>query len=237
VRATGAALEATAPAAVLAASGRARWRDPRVAIGLAIMAASVLLGGWLLASGRQTTSVLVLRGDLPKGSPLSASAVTVEQVRFGSTASAGRYLHTLPPGAVLARSVAAGTLLSAEELEHGRRAPQVEVPLSVGVDDLPSTVSVGSTVDVWVVADVDSAGAGSSTADSAGAESVATAIRVLAAVRVVRMGAGPGSLSPESTRQVIVDVPVGRGSGAPSPALVRALGAAASGRVVLTREE
>lgn len=229
--------DAAVPAAVLASSGRARWRDPRVAIGLAIMGASVLLGGWLLASGRQTTSVLVLRGDLPKGSPLTASEVTVEQVRFGSAASAARYLHALPAGAVLARPVAAGTLLSGEELEHGRHTPEVEVPLSVGVDDLPGTVSVGSTVDVWVVGGVESGGAGASTADATGADSLATAIRVLAAVRVVRIGAGPGSLSPESTRQVIVDVPVERGSGPPSPALVRALGAAASGRIVLTREE
>jgi Flp pilus assembly protein CpaB len=120
---------------------------------------------------------------------------------------------------VLARPVNGGELLSRGALASRGSDPGVEVPLSVATDDLPATVRPGSVVDVWVVPDA-----------TGGGDSGTRARPVLQDVTVLALGSPGDSLAPEATRQVIVTVPTSA-----SDRLPRALGRAASGRLVLTR--
>jgi Flp pilus assembly protein CpaB len=200
---------------------RRGWRDPRIVVGVAIMAVSLLLGAWLLARADDTVTALAVRRDLPAGARIGAGDLEVVHVRLDADL-ATRYVASrdeLPRQPVLSRPVDGGELLARGALAAGPSDPGVEVPLSVATDDLPATVRPGSVVDVWVVPDT-----------SHGAPSGGRARSVLQGVTVLAVASPGDSLAPEGTRQVIVTVP-----GSASGELPRALGRAASGRLVLTR--
>lgn len=199
------------------------WRDPRIVVGVVIMAVSVLVGGWLLSSADDTVGIVVLRHGLPAGAQITLSDLGSRQVRFADDDMAARYLRAgqrLPSGAVLARPIGAGELLPRAAIRAGGDEPGLEVPLSVGRDDVPATVRPGSVVDVWVVPD-------GATRVGPDADS---AHLVLEAVTVLDLGGQGDSLAPESKRQVIVSVPSSK-----ADHLGQALGSVASGRLVLTR--
>lgn len=127
------------------------WRDPRIVSGVVIMAVSVLVGGWLLSSADDTVGIVVLRHSLPAGAQITEADLDTRQVQFADDDTAARYLHPghrLPSDAVLARSIGAGELLPRAAIRAGGDEPGLEVPLSVGRDDVPATVRPGSVVDV-----------------------------------------------------------------------------------------
>jgi hypothetical protein len=199
------------------------WRDPRIVIGVVIVAASVLLGARLMASADETTSVWSVRRDLPAGTQLGPAVLERRQIRFAESADADRYLSgtdDLAVGLTLARPVGAGELLPRSALASGDAKKLVEVPLSVAVDDVPTTVRQGSVVDVWVAPKTPGA-------DVTGQR----AVLVLDDVVVVSAPRAADSLAPESTRQIIVGV-----DPAASNTLGKALGSTAAGHVVITRQ-
>lgn len=212
----------TPPAAVRAA--KPGWRDPRILIGIAIVAASVLLGARLLGSADDTVGVLAVRADLPAGADVDEGALEVRQIRFADAVDADRYLSAsdgVPKEARLTRAVGAGELLPRAALDTSSEAPLVEVPISVGSDDLPATVRQGSVVDVWVGAD------GVVGAVAKGAR----ATKVLDDVVVVALPGREDSLAPEATRQLIVGLDETK-----SGDLAKAVGQISTGRVVITRQ-
>ncbi|WP_310964383.1 CpaB family protein [Nocardioides terrisoli] len=200
-----------------------RWRDPRLVIGVAVMAACVLLGGWLLSSADDSVAMVVVRRSLPAGAEVKAGDLDTRRVRFSDQGLAGRYVRAdqpPPAGATLSRPLSAGELLPRAALQTASADPGIEVPLSVARDDIPGTVRAGSVVDVWVVPE-----------KAAGTVGGAPDARlVLEDVSVLALGGQGDALAPQSTRQVIVSVPAGT-----ADRLGRALGRAASGRLVLTR--
>lgn len=203
---------------------RPGWRDPRLVIGVVVVAASVVLGARVLAAADDSVPVWTLARDLPAGSPVTGDVLESRPVRFGDAADADRYLSAiadLPEGAALARDVGRGELLPRSALRSGAPADLVQVPLSVAADDLPATVSRGGTVDVWVAA-----ANPDPTADAPEAQ------RVLVDVEVVSVPATAQGLAPESTRQVIVGVPRDRAGD-----LGEALGRLATGRVVVVGKD
>lgn len=210
------------PAAPLARrAGRPGWRDPRILLGVAIVAISVLAGAWLLAGADNTVGVWAVRRDLPAGAHPTISDLQRREVHFGDAGLAEAYLSAdtgLPSGARLTRKVSAGELLPAAAVSTTSRSPRIEVPLSVVSDDLPATVRPGSVVDVWVVS-------------QKGDASTGDARLVLAGVTVASLPASGSGLAPSATRQVIVAVPVDRTD------LGAALGELAGGRVVITRKD
>lgn len=209
-----------APAATR--SRRPGWRNPRLLLGLTLVAGSVVLGARLMAAADDTVGVWAVARDLPAGASLTGDDLERRQLRFPDAATADRYLaadRTLPEGAVLGRPVDAGELLPRSALDVDERADLVEVPIGVATDDLPATVEQGSVVDVWV-----------SPAVPTTSGEPAAATRVLEGVVVVAVPRAGDSLAPEGTRQVIVGVPA---DGADD--LGEALGRAADGRVVVAR--
>lgn len=197
------------------------WRDPRLVAGVTIVAVCVLLGARVLAGADDTVAVWSLRHDVPAGTPVDASDLSVTRVHFAGN-GAQRYL----PASSSADSVGTAThdlvrgeLLARSAVTRAAREDLVEVPLSVAPDDLPASVREGALVDVWVTPKV---------ADP-GTERVRARL-ALDDVVVVAVPAAGDSLAPHTTQQVIVGV-----DEATAADLADALGELADGRVVLTR--
>ena len=198
------------------------WRNARLLVGLVLVAGSVLLGARLMAAADDTVGVWALTQDLPAGVPVTTEDLVVRELRFPDAATAERYLsssQTPPEDARLSRAVSRGELLPRAALASEKTADLVEVPISVATDDLPATVALGSTVDVWVAPGV-----------SAVSERRPKAVRVLREVQVVSVPRERQGLGPQTTRQVIVGLPAARDA-----ELETALGAMSGGRVVIAR--
>jgi len=205
-----------------ARSASARWRDPRLVVGAALVALSALAGARLAGGADDTVAVWVARRDVPAGQALTARDVAARQVRFAGQGQADRYLSAddpVPAGAVLARPVGTGELVPRQALDGTVREPMTEVPVSVATDGVPATVGVGSVVDVWVTPDP-----AASTGPAA-----PRSVRVFDDVAVVAAPAPGTSLGPAATRQVIVGVTAAQAADLPT-----ALAALTGGVVVLT---
>lgn len=202
------------------------WKDPRLAVGIALVAVCALLGATLLGGADATVGVWAARGPLAQGQAVTAADLVRREVRFADQADADRYLSAdaaLPAGAVLARDVGPGELLPRAAVGGGGSEASVEVPLSVPADGVPATLRPGSVVDVWVTPDPDLA------ADAAATRELESSL-VLARVRVLDLARSGGALGPSATRQVIVGVEPGQ-----EDALPVALAQLARGSVVLVR--
>ncbi len=215
----GAALPDAPPQATRARS--AGWRDPRLVLGVVIVAVCVLLGARLFAAADDTTAVWSLRHDVASGAVLDRADLAVTRVHFAG-AGADRYLPASAEpasGSVALHDLSAGELLPRSAVGDAGGRALVEVPLSVAPDDLPASVVRGATVDVWV------------TASGSATDGRARARLALEDVVVVAVPERGDSLAPQTTQQVIVGV-----DRADTDVLADALGQLADGRVVVTRQ-
>jgi hypothetical protein len=218
---TATAQQDTAPKAIR--SQRPGWRNPRLLLGIALVAGSVLLGARLMAAADDTVAVWSVARDLPAGAAVERGDLERRQVRFPDSETADQYLgaeKALAAGATLNRPVAGGELLPRAALATQATADLVEVPVSVLSDDLPATVRQGSVVDVWVAPKVSAVG-----------DAKVRAVPVLTDVVVVAVPRSSAGLAPQATRQVIVGVPAARAED-----LGTALGGMSEGRVVIARK-
>jgi hypothetical protein len=212
--------DATVPRA--SRSRRPGWRNPRLLLGIALVAGSVVLGARLLAAADDSVGVWAVARDLPAGAALQTDDLERRQVRFPDAETADQYLAAgdgLPSGATLSRPVSAGELLPRAAFAAEPGPDLVEVPVSVLSDDLPATVRQGSVVDVWVAPKVATTG-----------QSV-KAVAVLTDVVVVAVPRRADGFAPQTTRQVIVGVPATRADD-----LGPALGGMSDGRIVIARK-
>jgi hypothetical protein len=201
---------------------RSRWRDPRLVVGLALVAVSALLGARLLGAADESVGVWVAKRDLDPGRPLTTGDVRSRQVRFAGQGDADRYLSSerpLPSAAVLSRAVGAGEIVPRQALAPASRTAVTEVPLSVNTEAVPSTIGTGSVVDVWVTPEQ---------ADT-GRPQTRRSVLVFDDVSVVSAPRAGTSLGPSATRQVIVGL-----NDVQAAALPTALTALAGGAVTLT---
>lgn len=199
---------APAPALRLRRPG---WRDPRLWVGVVLVAGSVLLGARLLAGADDTTGVWAARVDLPAGSRLGAADLAVEQVRLDDATAAGYLPATapVPDGLSLQRTVGAGELLPRAAI--GEIADTVEVPIAVAPEQIPGSVRAGSVVDVYLLAP--------------GAAGPA-----LEAVTVLDASLPDEELAVSGARRIVLAVPQDAASG-----FLRALGAQSDPRVTVVR--
>jgi len=214
-------VEEPAPARRLRPAG---WRDPRVVIGVVVMATSVLVGAAVVGDHDEPHTALTLRHDVAPGASLGGADVRWVRADIGDTSSAEHYYldgAALAAGAVATRALAAGELLPRAAVRTGSADPRAQVALSVAVNDLPATVQPGSVVDVWVLPE----GARSDPLPRAGL--------VLEDVPVVRIGTAGTNLAPQTSRQVIVALGAAASGPAGRRALADALGRAAAGRVLV----
>ncbi len=204
-------------------SRRPGWRNPRLLLGIVLVAGSVVLGARLLAAADDTVGVWAVVRDLPAGATVQAGDLERRQIRFPDARTADGYVpagEAPAPAATLNRPVSEGELLPRSAIAEDTSAATIEVPVSVVTDDLPATVQQGSVVDVWVTPKVSAVGEGK-----------ARAVPVLTDVVVVAVPRSTEGFAPQTTRQVIVGVPLERGD-----ELSRALGVMSEGRVVVARK-
>ena len=67
------------------------WRDPRLWVGVAIVAACVVAGARLLAAADDTVAVWAVSSDLGPGDQVTADDLVSERVRFADDADLDRY--------------------------------------------------------------------------------------------------------------------------------------------------
>jgi len=172
-----------------------RWRDPRLAVGVVLVAGSVVLGARVLATADDTTSVWTLRDDLAAGATLDPGLVEVADVRLAAADDAGLYLSAtqpLPDGLVLLRDTPAGELLARSGLERAADRQGFELPLPVLDGALPPDLGAGDRVDVWVAP------------EPAQSEQGSAAEQVLAGASVLGVERSVGSLAGGSGAVVLV---------------------------------
>ncbi|MFE6963755.1 hypothetical protein ACFVAJ_01495 [Agromyces sp. NPDC057679] len=123
--------------------------DPRLLIGLVLVAGSTF-GVWALVSGLDdTVEVYVARDTLTPGAALELETLDVASVRLGASEQHYLLVQGAPEsGLVVARTVRAGELVPVAAVDDADRTglSTVVVP-SRG--PLPSGLEAGSRVDVW----------------------------------------------------------------------------------------
>lgn len=180
-------------------------------LGVVLVLGSAVLGGWLLATARDTTDYWLVRSDVRAGQPVEPGHLAVVEGRLDGTGSAALLaVAEGTPDGVWTRDVAAGTLPTrdavAPRVERGR-----ELPLGVDAGAVPPDVAPGERVDVW-------AGPGDDGAPTSGSTQ-----RVLSAVKVLSVSRPDGT----GRRTVVVDT----GRSGPASDVV----AASRGRILLVR--
>ena len=170
------------------------WRDPRLWVGIVLVAGSVVAGSRVLAAADDTTAVWAAAGDLAAGESLTADDLASTRVRFADAADAGRYIEVedrLPDELTLTRALGAGELVPLTALGAPDQGT-VSVAISLPADQVPTDIGSGSRVDVWVVDD----NRGRSAAEV-----------VLEDVAVLEAPTAADSFAAATGRQVVLGVP------------------------------
>ena len=181
-------------------SGAPGWRDPRLWIGIAIVAASVLVGSRVLAAADDTVALWVLADDAGVGEALSPDDLVSERVRFADGDEVERYLaveEPLPDELRLLRGLGAGELLPRAALGAADAADTVEISLPVAPLLVPPAVAAGSVVDIYL--------SDRSAPASEGGRSTPTG-PALAEVSVVAAPAAQETFAASGDRQVVLAV-------------------------------
>jgi len=129
------------------------WRDPRLWIGVAIVAASIVVGALVLGTSDETVPVWAAADTLGAGHVLTADDLAVRRVRFDDADATTIYLRAdrqLPADLRLRHDVAAGELLPRAAVERTASHDLRQVPISVAPDQVPGAVGVGDVVDVYL---------------------------------------------------------------------------------------
>lgn len=195
------------------------WRDPRLWIGVALVAASVLAGARLLGDADDTVEVWAADGELAAGQQVTQDDLVVRRVRFADDGEAGRYLLVgdgLPSDTTLGRAVGDGELVPIAAL-GAEEAERLEVPIWAPDVAVPDGIGPGSVVDVWVT--------------PSGESRRKAAVAVLDDVVVLAAPRGQGAFGPGGERQVLLGVAPEAADG-----IGLALAAAKDNRVALTVE-
>lgn len=139
---------------------RPAWRDPRLWVGIVLVAASVVVGARVLAAADDTVQVWAAAGDLGAGQRVAAEDLVAQRVRFADADALAGYFTVddeLPADLELTRSVARGELLPRGAVGTPQQAGLVEVPIAVEPELVPPDVEPGDVVDVYVVAPLSAA--------------------------------------------------------------------------------
>lgn len=134
---------------------RPGWRDPRLWIGVAIVAVSVVAGARVLGAADESVAVWAATDDLAAGHEITGDDLVSRQVRFAASADLDRYLpadEALPAEARLVRGVGAGELVPRGAIDTEPPTGLLALPLAVEPTLVPPGVEAGSVVNVYVSA-------------------------------------------------------------------------------------
>lgn len=130
---------------------RAGWRDPRLWIGVALVAVSVVVGARVVGGSDDSVGVWAVREDLAPGAEVAAADLVEKRVSFVDEADAARYLRSsdgLPVERHLTRAIGAGELVPRHVL--GKPSEDVvQVAVSLPAAQVPPHLRPGSLVDLW----------------------------------------------------------------------------------------
>lgn len=174
------------------------WRDPRLWVGVALVAASVLIGATVVGGSDDTVPVWAAASSLAPGHVLTSDDLTVRRVRFADPGDRSLYLtadHTLPAHLEVLRGVGAGELLPQAAVGNADEGTLRQVPVSVATDQVPAQVGVGSVVDVYLRP---------SSRDGCAGSPVCDGRPVLAGVSVVDAPAGDATFGPDGGRRLVL---------------------------------
>lgn len=213
---------------------RPGWRDPRLLLGVVLVALSVALGSWLVSAAARTVPVYVAEDPLVAGDVIDTEQLSVRDVRLPDGLDLYLSAQGKPvAGLVATRTVGAGELVP---LSAVAESSDLEVrPVAVATDGALSTgVVEGSVVDLWFVPDP-GPGAPATAPAEPSAMSDASSAPVLdrsprqlaAALTVAEVSAPDGALAVGARTTVHVLVPVGE-----LAAVLEALSAEGSVQVV-----
>jgi SAF domain len=132
--------------------GRRRWRDSRLLIGVLLVLVSVVVGARVFASARTSSTWVVARADLSAGHVVTAADLTTTSADLNATTAhryyPGNRLSEIV-GAMLARPVSAGELISGDSFARGQTTSTRVVTVIVKDGRAPS-LRPGDHVDVYV---------------------------------------------------------------------------------------
>ena len=176
------------------------WRDPRLWIGLAIVAASMVVGSLVLGTSDETVPVWAAADTLGAGHVLAPDDLAVRRVRFDDDSAMSLYFRAdeqLPADLRLSREVAAGELLPRAAASRSHGGDLREVPISVAPDQVPAAVGAGDVVDVYLRPGSRAACEGTPVCDG---------LPVLSAVTVVDTPAADEAFGSDGSRMLVVAV-------------------------------
>lgn len=128
---------------------RPHWRDPRLGVGVVLVAVAVALGAWTFAQADRTEPVYEASGTITAGEPLDETTLTLTRARLNGLSE--RYLtpESLEAGSVALRTIGAGELVPAAA---AGRAEHLELrPMTITTNNA-APLDSGSRVDLWVAA-------------------------------------------------------------------------------------
>jgi hypothetical protein len=145
---------------------RPSWRDPRLGVGVLLVAGSVGLGAWAFSSAGSGVEVYAAREVLTPGDALEPDELMVVEVRVPG--GEGVYLtpaEPLPADPVVTRLVGAGELVPVAAVGA---AAEVDVrPVSVGMSGpISASVVDGAIVDLWLTRPAQGLGGSAGSAES-----------------------------------------------------------------------
>ena len=131
------------------------WFDPRFAIGLVLVVASVVGISALVAAADSGVTVLAARDTVVAGQRVDADDFVPTRVRIAGAQNLYIGEGDIPDtGRTATRTVAAGELVPASALGDTAAESVTSVVLDLG-SGLPEAVVVGSRVDVWAGRELD----------------------------------------------------------------------------------
>lgn len=132
------------------------WRDPRLWVGVAIVAVSIIAGARILGAADESVTVWAAARDVAPGDTVRADDLVSTPVRFGDDSVLDHYLLTsdpLPDDLLLARGLGAGELVPAAALGSGEGADTVIVSLAFPPELIPTNIGAGSMIELLVIPD------------------------------------------------------------------------------------
>jgi hypothetical protein len=158
------------------------WRDPRLWIGVVIVAVSVVAGARLLGAADDSVAVWAVESDMGAGDTVTADDLVSERVRFVEDGDLETYFlvdDELPTDLQLSRGIGAGELLPRAAVGPAADAVTIQLPVAVDTSLVPPAVRAGSVVDVYLTGTTDEGGRGSAATDRS--EAVLTEVTVIEA--------------------------------------------------------
>lgn len=162
------------------------WRDPRLWVGVAVVAGSVVAGSRVLAAADDTVQVWAVADEARPGEPITDDDLVARRLRFADDADLDRYFAVddgFPDDLTVLRTLGEGELVPRTAVGPPADDDTVTIALAVSRLLVPGAVSAGSVVDVYVAGDPSTSPAapgGTGAVDRRAGEPVLTDVRVVA---------------------------------------------------------